>query len=43
MKEKGHKIKYKGSGAIDVTIIGNAIDHFFVNFNSGLRILVPLL
>ena len=33
MKEKGNKIKYKGSAAIDVAIIGNAIAHFFANFN----------
>ena len=33
MELKEKKIKYKGSGAIEVTMIGNAVGHFFANFN----------
>ena len=33
MKSKDNEIKYKGCGAIEVTMIRNVIGHFFANFN----------
>ena len=33
MELKEKKIKYKGSGAIESTMIGNAVGHFLANFN----------